>query len=1300
MSQIRNKFIEAATGATVTGVTGDKMRLNNVQPLRGRNAANSADVNIIQINSSNVIEMQGLLSMNSFKITNLATPTVSTDASTKGYVDTAVTGLGTVSSVGMTVPSFLSVSPATITSSGTFAVTLASQSANTVFAAPNGSSGAPTFRALVAADIPSLSSTYLPLAGGTMSGVITMGSNKITGLANGSAASDAVNYSQLTSLSTGLIWQTQINDPDLANDVLTSPPGSPAYSVVYIIGASPTGAWATYAGHAVWWDHTNWVDLSTGNYLSSGLGTAVQIGDRFGVTIDDGSGLEGGGLTGKHNQIAQVTGNTPGSFTYSFTTPVNNYAVSTLNQGSFTASGSQHYGSSITYNSTTSAWVNFSGPSKIVTGSALSYTGNTLNVGYDNVTIDLTSNLLEVKAGGVGTTQLAASSVTLAKMANLAANSIIGNNTGSSATPLALSQAQLTAMVNVFSSSLAGTVPASGGGTSTFLRADGTWASPSGSVSSVGLADSTNIFNITGTPVTSSGTLTLSSLKSQVANTFLAAPNGSSGAPTFRTIVAADIPTLNQNTTGTASNVTGTVAIGNGGTGQVTQQAAINALTGTQSAGKYLRSDGTNASLSSIVAADVPTLNQNTTGTAANITATSNATLTTLSALSLPGTQVTGNISGNAANVTGTVAIGNGGTGQTTAAAAFNALNPMTTTGDIIYESATSVASRLAIGSTNQVLTVIGGVPSWQTPAASGANTALSNLASVAINTSLLPASDNTINVGSAALRFATAYALTLSSATSALSVQSDAISGASGASGAVTVQSGLISNASNGSSSGVVTIQSGNNAGTGATGTVYVQSGNQTNGGISGDIDLLTGTSTSSSGYAYLRTGSSAGGSTGNVSIASGQVSSGAGSSGIISINSGSMTSTSTGSSGQVNIGTGSQTNASSSSNGSPVLISTGNISGTGNSGNITLTTGTVTSGTRGVVGITARALNLPSAVSDPSVSSAADTYYNSTSNLIKFYNGSAWTALSTGSGITALTGDVTASGSGSVAATIASNAVTNAKAAQMAANTIKGNNTGSTANASDLTVAQVNAILPVFTSTLNGLAPLSGGGTSNFLRADGTWTAPTGSFTNPMTTLGDIIYENATPAPARLAGNTTAAKQFLTQTGTGTISAAPAWGALVSGDIPNNAANTSGSAGSVSGTNVITNSNLSQMPTLTIKGNNTGGTANALDLTVAQVNTMLGVVSNTPNKQTFVLASGDITNQYIDLAQIARTNSIIFMVQGSGYLLEGASYDYSVNYTGGVGGKTRITFLNDLASGGNAALVASDVVQVNYAY
>jgi hypothetical protein len=70
---------------------------------------------------------------------------------------------------------------------------------------------------------------------------------------------------------------------------------------------------------------------------------------------------------------------------------------------------------------------------------------------------------------------------------------------------------------------------------------------------------------------------------SQTANYVYAAPNGSSGSPTFRAIVAADIPTLNQNTTGTAANVSGTVAAANGGTG----------LTSVGTAGYVLTSNGT-----------------------------------------------------------------------------------------------------------------------------------------------------------------------------------------------------------------------------------------------------------------------------------------------------------------------------------------------------------------------------------------------------------------------------------------------------------------------------------------------------------------------------------------------------------------------------------------------------------------------------------------------------------------------------------------------------------------------------------
>lgn len=133
--------------------------------------------------------------------------------------------------------------------------------------------------------------------------------------------------------------------------------------------------------------------------------------------------------------------------------------------------------------------------------------------------------------------------------------------------------------------------------------------SGSGTVTSVGLVDSTGIFTVTGSPVTGSGSLTLSALASQSANTFLAAPNGAPGASAFRAIVAVDVPTLNQNTSGTAANITAS------SNSTLTTLSALS-LPGAQVAG-------------------------NISGNAANVTASSNSTLTTLSALSLPASQVT-----------------------------------------------------------------------------------------------------------------------------------------------------------------------------------------------------------------------------------------------------------------------------------------------------------------------------------------------------------------------------------------------------------------------------------------------------------------------------------------------------------------------------------------------------------------------------------------------------------------------------------------------------------------------------------
>lgn len=316
---------------------------------------------------------------------------------------------------------------------------------------------------------------------------------------------------------------------------------------------------------------------------------------------------------------------------------------------------------------------------KVEAGAAIAYSKLALSNSIVNADINSAAAITYSKlslTGSILNADLSASAaIANSKLANMATLTLKGNNTGGSAAPSDLTVAQVNAILPVFTSTLNGLAPLSGGGTTNFLRADGTWAAPSG----------------TGTVTTVSVVLA----------------NGLAGS----VATATTTPAITLSTT-----VTGVVK-GNGtALSAATSGTDYSAGTSGLTTG-ILKSTTTTGALTIAVAADFPTLNQNTTGTAANITASSNSTLTTLSALSLPGTQVTGNISGNAANVTGTVVIANGGTGYTTKAAAFDALQPMTTGGDIIYGGASGTGTRLANGSSGQFLQSNGGTaaPTWNT---------------------------------------------------------------------------------------------------------------------------------------------------------------------------------------------------------------------------------------------------------------------------------------------------------------------------------------------------------------------------------------------------------------------------------------------------------------------------------------------------------------------------------------------------------------------------------------------------------
>lgn len=127
-----------------------------------------------------------------------------------------------------------------------------------------------------------------------------------------------------------------------------------------------------------------------------------------------------------------------------------------------------------------------------------------------------------------------------------------------------------------------------------------------GTVTSVAASGGTTGLSFSGSPITTSGTFTLSGT--------LIVPNGGTGATTLTgyvkgngtsaftassTIPGSDIA---GNITGNSGNVTGVVAITNGGTGQTTASGAINALVPTQTgnSGKFLTTNGTVVSWATI----------------------------------------------------------------------------------------------------------------------------------------------------------------------------------------------------------------------------------------------------------------------------------------------------------------------------------------------------------------------------------------------------------------------------------------------------------------------------------------------------------------------------------------------------------------------------------------------------------------------------------------------------------------------------------------------------------------------------
>lgn len=237
-------------------------------------------------------------------------------------------------------------------------------------------------------------------------------------------------------------------------------------------------------------------------------------------------------------------------------------------------------------------------------------------------------------------------------------------------------------------------------------------------------------------------------------------------------------------------------------------------------------------------------------------------------------------------------------------------------------------------------------------------------------------------------------------------------------------------------------------------------------------------------------------------------------------------------------------------------------------------------------------------------------------------------------------LSGDVSGSGTTAITTTIGANKVTLAMLAQIATSSFLGRVTAATGNVEVLTATQATSLLNAFTSTLKGLAPASGGGTTNFLRADGTWAAPAGAgtttnsatFNNSGTGAASgttfnggaavtISYNTIGAQPlatnlTSLAGLSYVSTSFVKMTAAGTFSLdtntylTANQTITLSGDVSGSGTTAITTA---IGSNKVTNAMLAQVSTATFHGRVTAGTGNIENLTGTQATTLLDVFTST---------------------------------------------------------------------------------------